>query len=114
MDIEDLYALLPDMQCLPGCTECCRSFGVPSRTRVEDERLRQYLRDQGRVLEQARDTSCPYVSAAGCTVYPVRPLTCRVYGVSASYLCKLGARPLDLLHPDEEEEIFHLYQKHFF
>ena len=31
MDIEDIYALIPDFMCTPGCTECCRGFGVASQ-----------------------------------------------------------------------------------
>lgn len=114
MDIEDIYALLPNFQCIQGCTECCRNFGVPSRTRVEDERIRQYLQARGLGLQQAKETTCPYVSDSGCSIYPVRPLTCRLYGTSPNYLCKAGAMPVQLLHADEEAEIFHLYQTHFF
>lgn len=114
MDIEDLYDLLPNFVCIPGCTECCRNFGVPSRTPIEDERIRQYLKSRGMDLQLAQGTTCPYVSDEGCIIYPVRPFTCRMYGTSANYLCALGARPLNLLHPDEEAEIFHLYQTNFF
>lgn len=113
MDIEDIYGLLPDFRCLPGCTDCCRRFGVPSRSRVEDERIRAYLRAQGRKIGQAQGTTCPYVSEEGCTIYPVRPFTCRLFGTAPSYLCHMGARPLQLLHEDEEEEILHLYMTHF-
>jgi Fe-S-cluster containining protein len=115
MEIEDLYELLPNLQCIPGCIHCCRNFGVPSRTRVEDERLKSYLRERGRPLGEARGTTCcPYVSEEGCTVYPVRPLTCRLYGTSANYLCELGARPLQPLDEDEEAHLMHLYRTNFF
>ena len=80
LEIEDLYQLIPEVKCIPGCIECCRQFGVPSRTTVEDERIKKFLREQGREPGQARGTCCPYVSEAGCTIYPVRPLTCRLYG----------------------------------
>jgi len=114
MELDDLYALIPPMDCVDGCTECCRSFGVPSRTPLEDERIRTYLASQGRTIGQAQGTRCPYVSDAGCTIYPVRPLTCRLFGVSANYRCPVGAGPARPLHPDEEEEIFHLYRRYFF
>lgn len=114
MEIEDLYALIPEFLCHPGCTECCRNFGVPSRTQIEDQRIREYLRAQGRELKQAQGTSCPYVSDQGCTIYPVRPLTCRLYGSSPNYSCRVGARPVRFLHEDEEATIFQLYHSHFF
>lgn len=114
MDIEDLYALIPNFICQPDCTECCRNFGVPSRTLIEDQRLREYLQVHGMELKPARGTSCPYVSDHGCTIYPVRPLTCRLYGSSPSYSCMVGARPVRLLHEDEEATLFQLYHRHFF
>jgi len=114
MDIEDLYGMLPEIQCTPGCIECCRNFGIPSRTSVEDERLRAYLKAQGRELGQAKGTTCPYVSEQGCTVYPVRPLICRLYGNSPNYRCKMGVRPVILLEEDEEEDLFNFYRTYFF
>jgi Fe-S-cluster containining protein len=114
MDIEDIYALIPTMQCKPGCRECCIEFGVPSRTKIEDERLKLFLREHGMERKQAVGTTCPYVSDLGCSVYPVRPFTCRLYGVSPNYRCKIGVAPLNLLHPDEEDDLFYHYQSNFF
>lgn len=114
MDIEDLYNLVPDVACTPGCIECCRNFGVPSRTKVEDQRLKAFLRASGRELGEARGNTCPYVSEKGCTVYPVRPLICRLFGTSPNYMCHMGVMPVRLLHEDEEEEIFQLYRMNFF
>ena len=114
MDIEDIYSLIPDMLCKPGCKECCINFGVPSRTKVEDERIRSFLREHGMEMKQATGATCPYVSDIGCAIYPVRPFTCRLYGASPNYLCKVGARPLELLHPDEEADLFFRYRQNFF
>jgi uncharacterized protein len=113
MDIEDVYSLLPDFKCDPGCIECCRNFGVASRTLVEDNRIREYLRGQGREPLPTRGTTCPYVSEQGCTIYPVRPLICRLYGTSPSYQCIMGVKPLILLHEDEEADIFQYYYSNF-
>ncbi len=114
MDIEDLYALIPSVPCPPGCVECCRNFGVPSRTNVEDLRLKEYLRARGREIGRAEGNTCPYVCDEGCTVYPARPLTCRLYGASINYKCKLGVQPVQLLSEDEEIDLFHLYRMYFF
>ncbi|HYA42720.1 MAG TPA: YkgJ family cysteine cluster protein [Syntrophobacteraceae bacterium] len=114
MDIEDLYALIPTMRCIPGCRECCIEFGVPSRTGIEDERIKSFLREHGMEMKHAVGTTCPYVCERGCAIYPVRPFTCRLYGASPNYLCKMGARPLDLLHPDEEADLLYRYQSNFF
>jgi Fe-S-cluster containining protein len=113
MDLEDLYDLIPSLQCNPGCIECCRGFGVPSRTRLEEDRIQEFVQKHGIERRPVEGLRCPYVSAAGCTVYPVRPLICRLYGVAPNYLCTLGVKPLRLLHEDEEVEIFHFYYEHF-
>ncbi len=110
MTLDDLYALIPDMQCIPECTDCCRLFGVPSRTLEEDARIRAYLRDQGREIVTAQGTTCPYLSDQGCTIYPVRPFTCRLFGTTSNLLCPRGARPVELLHEDLEAEIQYRYR----
>ncbi len=118
MEIEDIYELIPEFTCSKGCHECCKNFGVPSRTKIEDERLKKFLEDRGVKVGEARGRTCPYLDEAlpdgGCSIHPVRPLICRLYGTSPSYLCKMGIMPVRLLEEDEEEEIFHLYQKNFF
>jgi hypothetical protein len=115
VEIEDLYDLIPGFQCTAGCTECCRTIGVPSRTEVENRRIEGYLKAHGMRPKQAhsRGNCCPYVSKKGCTIYPVRPLICRLYGTSPNYLCRLGVRPVRLLHEDEEADLFHLYLSNF-
>ncbi len=115
MYLEDLYRLIPDFLCTPGCHECCRSFGVPSRTQAEEDRIQRFMAERGMAAGQARGTTCPYlVVGLGCSIYPVRPLTCRIYGTSPSYRCTMGVSPLRLLHEDEEVEIFHRYRTYFF
>jgi Fe-S-cluster containining protein len=114
MDIDDLCRLIPEFLCTPGCHECCRRFGVPSRTQVEEERIQRFTAERGMAAGQARGTTCPYlVVGLGCSIYPVRPLICRIYGTSPTYRCVMGVSPLRLLHEDEEVEIFHRYYTDF-
>jgi len=114
MDIDDIYNLIPDFVCTQGCHECCQNFGVPSRTKVEDKRIKTFLRKNAMKPGEAQGNTCPYLNESGCTIYPVRPLICRLYGTSPNYRCKMKVAPLRLLHEDEEADIFHLYQTHFF
>jgi len=113
LELEDLYALIPQLQCNPGCTRCCVEFGVPSMVPAEAERLDRFLQMHGIEKRYAKGTTCPYVDEQGCIVYPVRPLICRLYGNSPNYLCTVGARPIYLLSEDEEAEIFHFYYTYF-
>jgi len=114
MDIDDIYNLIPDFMCTNGCHECCQNFGVPSRTGIEDERIKVFLNKNAMKPGKAHGTTCPYSNESGCTIYPVRPLICRLYGTSSNYRCKMDVAPLRLLHEDEEAEIFHLYRTYFF
>ena len=118
MNVEDIYDLIPELICKKGCYECCKNFGVPSRTQVEDERIKKFLRDHSMQLGVAQGHTCPYLDEdlpeGGCSIYPVRPLICRLYGTSPNYRCKIGVMPVRPLEEDEEEEIFYLYRKNFF
>jgi len=115
MDVEDLYRLIPDFLCTSGCHECCRRFGGPSRTRVEEECIQLFMAERGMATVEAQGTTCPHlVIGRGCSIYPVRPFICRLYGTSPTYRCVMGVSPMRLLHEDEEAEIFHLYQTYFF
>jgi Fe-S-cluster containining protein len=118
MDINDLYDLIPELMCTEGCYECCKNFGVPSKTKVEDERIKTFFREHSMQPGEAKGHTCPYLdeslSEGGCSIYPVRPLICRLYGTSPNYPCKMGVEPLTILHEDEEEQIFYLYRKNFF
>ncbi len=113
MKIEDIYSLIPEFLCIEGCTECCRRFGVPSMKNVEKKRIMAYIRKHGIRIKKREDLTCPYVNEKGCTIYPVRPFICRLYGTSPSYPCIKGVFPTRMLHPDEEEEIFHRYMTEF-
>lgn len=112
--IEDLYSLIPGLDCPGGCIACCRVFGIPSQTRIETKRIDDYLAAGGRRKKTARGTTCPYISPGGCTIYPVRPFICRLYGVAPNYPCREGVRPLRLLHEDEEAELWQHYRENFF
>jgi Fe-S-cluster containining protein len=81
---------------------------------VEEERIQRFMAARRMAAGQARGTTCPYlVVGIGCSIYPARPFICRVYGTSPNYRYAMGARPLRLLHEDEEAEIFHRYQTYF-
>ncbi len=113
MDIEDLYKMIPSVPCPPGCITCCKNFGIPSRTKIEDERIKEYLKKHNMKVGKAKGTTCPYVTEKGCSIYPVRPFICRIYGTSRNYLCIENYRPDRLLEPEEEEELFYLYRTYF-
>ena len=112
-DLDDIYALIPRFDCIPGCTECCRSVRILSRSPEEDRRIQAFLRERGLEPAEPGDSGCAYVSDRGCTIHPVRPLICRMYGNSPNHGCVKGLRPVELLHEDLEAEIWQLYRSTF-
>ena len=81
---------------------------------MEDERLKAFLRNHQMQPGQAKGGNCPYLNREGCSIYPVRPLICRLYGTSPNHKCKMDVAPVRFMHEDEEEEVFYLYRKYFF
>lgn len=109
MEIQDLYKMIPEMKCIPNCTLCCKEFGVPSRTPIEDALIKDFMKRHKIEPSLASGTTCPYVTESGCSIYPVRPLICRLYGTSKNYPCIKGVVPLFPLDEDQEAEILNLY-----
>ena len=42
----------------------------------------------------------------GCTVYDERPLICRLFGTTQTLPCPNGRRPVELIHPRVEKQVF--------
>ncbi len=119
MELDDLYRMIPSVPCPPGCITCCKMFGIPSRTNEEDRRIKAFLGAHGLsenmkgVARAEGGYTCPYVTATGCGIYPVRPFICRLYGASPNYLCIERFRPAVVLSEEEEETLFALYRSLF-
>lgn len=91
-----MYALLniPAHKTCTNCGECCGA--IPAND-AEIQAIRNYLdkhpdiralavRQSGRVLD------CPFrdKEKRRCSIYPVRPMICRLCGVSQGMQCKYG------------------------
>jgi len=88
--LEALYAELPAMQCQGLCSDSCYSLG---QTRLEQ----QLVRDRTGVeldLVQAPPTACAALTMLNrCGVYDVRPMICRLWGMTAGMRCQYGCEP---------------------
>jgi Fe-S-cluster containining protein len=85
-----LYAELPTMQCQGLCADSCYSL---VQTSVE----RDLVADVTGVrlaLVQTPLTACPALGMLKtCTVYEVRPLICRLWGMTPGMRCQYGCVP---------------------
>lgn len=82
------------IQCKAGCSNCCKKGDYPV-SQLELEYLMQgfiALDNETKKLVQEnikfmkKGGSCPFLINNKCSVYPYRPIICRVHGLA--YLCR--------------------------
>jgi Fe-S-cluster containining protein len=91
--IDDLYKQIPNFKCVEGCTLCC---GPVAGSRLEWKRIAEV---SGRSMKDIQKEAaanlakyeatqnhdhmkCPLLKpGGGCSVYDVRPASCRLFGV---------------------------------
>lgn len=79
------------IKCKKGCTFCCENADYPlSRLEMEylmqgflklDKEKHDLVRERIRKIT-AKPYPCPFLVDCECSVYPYRPLTCRVHGLA--------------------------------
>jgi hypothetical protein len=92
-ELDRLYADLPALDCQGRCAESC---GPIAMSRVEWERLVEVA---GHPVQTTID--CPLLENERCTVYAVRPLICRLWGLVESMPCPWGCKPTRYLTDHE-------------
>jgi Fe-S-cluster containining protein len=84
----ELDAYLPAMPCDRDCDLCC---GFVSCTATEFDELTAFARANG-IEPRRQGMTCPFHKGGRCSVYSVRPFTCRLFGHvdEASLTCPKG------------------------
>ena len=92
-----IYARLPKLECKGLCQHSC---GPIIMTTAEARRVERVLgHEMGHCGDDLR---CPMLGEDGrCTVYEVRPLICRLWGMEVSMQCPHGCRPSRYLSREE-------------
>lgn len=96
-ELDALYATLPHIECQGLCSDSCGPIGMS-------------LRERGRIIERARKpvTCGSYASCSmltddrRCSVYDIRPMICRLWGLLNSMRCPYGCIPEGGLLDDAE------------
>lgn len=80
--------------CKSGCSACCETGDYPiSQLELEylmqgfvslDNTLKRQVQENIKTIQ--RGGKCPFLIDKKCSVYPYRPIICRVHGLA--YLCK--------------------------
>jgi Fe-S-cluster containining protein len=82
-----LYAELPTIDCQRQCFDSCGPIWM---SRVEWQRI---VKRVGREPRGGPDLVCPMLRDRACTVYSIRPLICRLWGVCEGLECPWGCQP---------------------
>jgi hypothetical protein len=91
MTLAELYALVPDVDCIPGCTDCCGVIPLPLR--VEREAFGLHALEKTGSTPFSAQVPCPNSSVdEGCKIHDKRPFMCRLFGtVSGTHPRAVGA-----------------------
>ena len=87
--IEALYATLPKLECKGLCEECC---GPVYMSRAEWDRIKIKVGHTPAPVDGG-SLVCPMLKNHRCTVYKVRPLICRLWGMMEAMKCPHGCTP---------------------
>jgi hypothetical protein len=96
-ELDALYQTLPHLECQGFCHDSCGPIEMS-------------VREQARIIERARKpitcnkgASCSMLTEdRRCSVYDIRPIICRLWGLVRSMPCPYGCRPEGGLLSDAE------------
>lgn len=91
--LDALYAELPTIDCQGFCHDSCGPIDMSSAERAR-------IAEQGVTIERGawftdlRPIRCPALTMfRQCSVYQIRPLICRIWGLTKRMPCTYGCRP---------------------
>ena len=83
---------IPPMRCDDGCGDCC---GIVPCSESEYQSVLRYAKRKG-LVPVVQDLTCPWFQNGKCSVYPARPLLCRLFGHIIGMPCPKGyGSPID-------------------
>lgn len=80
---------LPEHTRCKNCGECC---GLIPASKSEIQEIRRYLKNHSEIRPRNQGIICPFRNNGlmKCDIYPVRPIICRLMGVTKGMTCKYG------------------------
>lgn len=93
--LNELYAQVPTIKCKGHCKDSCGPIEIHDEERRAIREKGVIIPDHAIQLQQWRKEGtpldCPALSTEGrCTVYEVRPMICRIWGVTEDIRCPWG------------------------
>jgi Fe-S-cluster containining protein len=94
--LKSIYDRIPQIEC-KGCAECC---GPTLWSDIEYLYIKDYLHKHNMIEKKYDDKflssflslklenlTCPYLVDKKCSIYPVRPFICRIFGTTKGLKC---------------------------
>jgi hypothetical protein len=85
--LKRLYASIPDVGCKGLCQECCGPMGCST---IERDQIEAFTGKEFPIVESG---PCPFLKEGRCSIYPVRPTVCRLWGSVEDMSCPYGCKP---------------------
>ncbi len=103
MNLDAIYAAVPDLVCGRACGSVCTTGPIPIGV-IEWEGIRDWLGVSPPHGDQSTWV-CPFYADGACTIHPVRPLICRLWGAVEDMRCPHGCTPERFLTRGEAEDL---------
>jgi len=84
--VEEIYSLIPNYNC-KHCHKCCLPI---IWFEPENVLIKEYLKNNNLdwSYKNFNNKKCSFLKENGCSIYPVRPIVCRLQGVISDLTCK--------------------------
>ena len=106
--LDKIYKKLPKLNCKGLCTESCSLIKVGE---LERKRIKEFLGNDPFIPQEdflqtimsmkKEEWACKLLKDGKCTVYNIRPLICRLFGLVKKMECPFGCVPERWLTDEE-------------
>lgn len=109
--LDELYKKVPEIACKGLCYQGCTI--IPAAL-IEIKRAKDRLHtnpfhyNKEKIEEKIKMGNIPICKALKnkrCSIYTIRPLICRLYGVAENFDCPFGCKPKTILTTKEAKKI---------
>ena len=105
--LKEIYDSLPRLECKGLCVDDCSKIRLSAVERALIQTATGAVPKFDTVVSKARN--CPCLVDGRCSIYDVRPLVCRLYGMvdpaAGHVLCRFGCKPERYLSYDEAQAL---------
>lgn len=117
--LDKIYKKLPKLKCKGLCVESCSliKVGTIERKRITKLKGQDPFLPESDMLEFVKNNppdtwKCSLLKDGKCSIYAVRPLICRLFGLVKKMRCPFGCEPERWL-TDEEAKLFLTRAKYY-